>query len=107
MNKLLYRDHQFLYVENRFKDYGKPYMYLPLPIDIPSNKKIFEDYIKDYAVEDKIKEQIKANPEPYIIKRGSITTISIPHQRSDRESLTTDEDMDIDYYSGSSESADL
>lgn len=48
IDKVLYRDHIFL---NNIVD--EP--------EIPSNQRIIEDYIKDFTVEDKIKQDIKNN----------------------------------------------
>ena len=64
-----------------------------IELEIPSNRKIFEDFIKDYAIEDKVRAQHVERPNPLVNRKGSITTISIPPQKSD-DTLTTDEDID-------------
>mmetsp|Transcript_8157 Transcript_8157/g.7236 ORF Transcript_8157/g.7236 Transcript_8157/m.7236 type:complete len:104 (-) Transcript_8157:20-331(-) len=88
MNKILYRDHQFLYIDNPFKD-----------IDIPSNKKIFDDYIKDTVIEDKEFPDDSTQPGMIIRRKGSLTSISMLTKRipdyKEEESFT--EEMNIQY----------
>lgn len=97
MNKILYRDHQFLFIKNERKDYGEFFTpSAPSPcLDIPSNRKIFDDFIKDYAVEDKVREQQKQQKPNFLVRRrGSWTSISVPHSRSDDDSFFTDESVE-------------
>ena len=84
-------------------------------IDIPSNRKIFEDYIKDTVIEDIELNEDSTDPGVIVRRKGSLASISLISRRipdlggssvSDgRLTVISDLDLDMDIqYSEASES---